>query len=74
MLMEVTETERDEILSQRALVEGSKTHISRANIARGRWERDAAAGLPVFPGGRTAAEWAPIAEESFRRAAHLPED
>lgn len=43
-------------------------------ISQDQWEKDAEAGLPVYPGGRTRAEWQPIAEASFKRAEHLPED
>lgn len=51
-------------------------HVGTGNGAHARyeWEKDTDAGLPVYPGNRTRAEWAAIAEESYRRAEYLPED
>ena len=45
-----------------------------APVTQEEWIRAADAGLPVYPGNRTRAEWKPIAEASFQRAAHLPDD
>jgi hypothetical protein len=74
MLFEITETERDAIIVQRNWVARCAADAARGRAANEQWAQDAAAGLPVFPGGRTAAEWAPIGEASFRNAAHLPND
>ena len=38
------------------------------------WERDANAGLPVYPGRRTQKEWVPIAAASYARTGNLPDD
>lgn len=74
MLFEITDAEHAAIVRQRASDARRIAVAARGNAANEQWARDAAAGLPVYPGGRTRAEWAPIGEASFRSAEHLPND
>ena len=74
MLLELTQAEYDAVMAARLRAAKDIAIRARSKATREQWQRDADAGFPVYPGGRTREQWAPIAAQSAKSAAGLPED